>query len=1299
MYPLFRQRSLNVFRVNDALPFGRRPPAAPPAPGRERRRGRLPALAAVAVSMAWGAPAGISDGQPAAVEVPPFFVASRAPDSGRPVFLLQTRRFGANFDHGGAVFHVNGQTLAVRFAGASAEAAIEGVDRLEGYANFLFGDDPSQWRTGLPLFTGLVYRELYPGIDLSYSTARRGLKGEFVARPGSDPAAIRLRYPDASSLWIAEDGSLVVETAAGRLRESPPVAYQLKDGARAPVAARYRVLEPAEVGFEIGDYEPALALIVDPELQFSTLLGGSSIDYVTDLAVSPAGEIHLAGWTDSANFPVVNSIQNRGGSVDAFVVKYNAAATDVAWATFVGGSGDDRANGVALDSVGNVFLAGYTTSTNFPKQAPRQSTLAGGRDAFLLKLNAAGTMLAFSTYFGGSGQDDARSVAVDSSGNAYIAGGTYSPNFPILNAFQNLNAGGQDAFAAKFSGTGTLHFSTLLGGQSDDRANGVAVDSSGNAYLTGSTESVNLPATGAFQPSLAGRQDAFVAKLSAGGSQLHYCTYLGGSGGGGGSPEEGVDIAVDVEGRAYVTGSTSSTDFPTASPAQAVHGGGVMDAFVTKLSAAGNSLVYSTYLGGRSADYGFAVTVDPLRQAYVVGQTASTNFPTLDPLQAANAGLQDGFITKLTSGGNELLFSSYLGGNAADAAAGVGLDAAGLLYVAGVTQSSNFPKVNAIQPWHGGGVDLFAIRMQDYVPAPPQAVSVSPSSGAGVSQTFRLVYSDTNRYQELGWVFVLFQAGLEQANSCYAQYRQSERAVYLRSNEGSSWLGPAEIGTAGTLENSQCAINLQGTTASGSGTTLTLDLAVSFKEPFAGSKTIYMYASDTSGLNTGWVSRGSWSVSGFAPKAVSVTPSSGSANSQTFTFVYSDADGYAQLGWGYALFQTSILQSNACYVRYERATNTLWLRNDAGNTWAGPIAPGVAGALSNSQCSLNGAGSSASGSGTTLTVNLALTFGGAFIGAKNIYMLAGDLTGLDSGWQTRGAWSIPGNPPQAASMNPSSGTGVTQTFQFVFTDADGFGQIAWSYALLQANLVQSSACYIQYKQTDNTLWLRDDAGTAWLPPIAAGASGTLQNSQCILNAQTSSVSGSGVTLTLNLSITFKPAFLGSKKAYMYAIDATNLNSGWQQRGTWTVGGWAPEAVSVTPSSGSGNTRSFRLAYNDNDGFTQLGWNLVLFQTQIVGANSCYVQYKRSDNSLWLRNDADNGWLGPVTAGASGTLENNQCRINAATSAASGSGSTLTVDVDLTFKAAFAGVKNVYMLTSDTTGLSSGWQTRGTWTVP
>ena len=330
-----------------------------------------------------------------------------------------------------------------------------------------------------------------------------------------------------------------------------------------------------------------------------------------------------------------------------------------------------------------------------------RTTLGGAKTAFVLKLNATGNTLLYSTYLGGTNYDLGTAIAVDATGNTYVAGDTQSANFPVFGGFQAASGGGIDAFVSKLNSTGTFSYSTFLGGAANEHAGGIAVDSSGAAYVAGGTTSANFPVTGAIQATNHGAQDAFISKLSASGGALSYSTYLGGSGTI--ASEQANGIAVDASGNAYVAGVTNSVDFPVTAGVLQAQFKGVSDAFVAKLNPTGSALVYGTYLGGSDLDWGSAIGIDSSGNAYVAGYTSSGDFPQSNPTQPGFGGLYDAFVSKLNSTGNALGFSTWFGGGGSDIANALAVDASGNMFLGGQTNSLNLPLVSAIQSANTGG--------------------------------------------------------------------------------------------------------------------------------------------------------------------------------------------------------------------------------------------------------------------------------------------------------------------------------------------------------------------------------------------------------------------------------------------------------------------------------------------------------------------------------------------------------------------------------------------------------------------
>jgi hypothetical protein len=438
----------------------------------------------------------------------------------------------------------------------------------------------------------------------------------------------------------------------------------------------------------------------------------------------------------------LNALQpaNGGGFSDAFVTKINPAGTALVYSTYLGGSGDDRGRGLAVDSAGNAYVIGTTMSTDFPTQNALQPANGSGLTAFVTKINALGSALVYSTYLGGSIGEDGQGIAADSVGNAYVTGVTASTDFPTKNPLQPALNGYADAFVSKINPAGSaLVYSTYLGGSLGDTGYGIAVDSTGNAYITGFTESTDFPTKNPLQAALNGEANAFVSKINPTGLALVYSTYLGGSG-----ADFGAGIAVDRIGRAYVTGPTSSTDFPTKNPLQAALDGDG-DAFVSKLNRAGSALVYSTYLGGSGGDGGSGIAVDSAGDAYVTGRTNSTDFPTKNPLQPTyGGGDDDAFLAKLNPTGRVLVYSTYLGGSGFDGqGSGIAVGSTGDVYLSGATNSNHFPTKKPLQAANAGGFDAFVVKI-DVRAVTTTTLSSSPNpSTYGQAVTFTAVVTSS----------------------------------------------------------------------------------------------------------------------------------------------------------------------------------------------------------------------------------------------------------------------------------------------------------------------------------------------------------------------------------------------------------------------------------------------------------------------------------------------------------------------------------------------------------------------------
>jgi len=537
--------------------------------------------------------------------------------------------------------------FSLDFIGANTQPSIEGSVKHSAVVNYLIGNDPQKWHTNIPTYREVVYHDIYPNIDLRLYGSGSRLRYDFIVRPEASPENISLAYRGVEGIEIT-DGELLVRTAFGNIVQSKPYIYQQIGGETVQIDGGFRLVDDRSYGFYVAAYNNSYPLIIDPSLAYSTYLGGSDADSGFGIAVDSSGCAYVTGITSSTNFPTLNPYQGaNAGGCDAFVTKLSAAGNSLIYSTYLGGSDNDGGYGIAVDTSGCAYVTGWTLSANFPTTPGAFDTHADSSDAFVTKLDTAksgAASLIYSTYLGGSGSDRGKSIAVDANGNTYIAGETDSNDFPVRSAYQTRKQGTQDTFVSVLSPAGNyLTYSTYLGSLGWDSAGGIAVDAYGCAYVTGSAGGPDFPTTPqAYDTSFNGLSDVFVTKLDttrSGNASLVYSTYIGGS-----DNDHGWDIAVDSSGCAYVTGDTDSGNFPTQTAYQTAQG--QTDAFVTVLSSEGDSLIYSTYLGGSYADSGFGIAVDSSGCAYVTGETASTNFPTLNPYQGANAGSYDAFVAK-----------------------------------------------------------------------------------------------------------------------------------------------------------------------------------------------------------------------------------------------------------------------------------------------------------------------------------------------------------------------------------------------------------------------------------------------------------------------------------------------------------------------------------------------------------------------------------------------------------------------------------------------------------------------------
>ena len=549
-----------------------------------------------------------------------------------------------------------GQTaswIRMQHLGANPQPRVKGSNLTSAKSHYFLGNDPRNWKTNVPHYAKVVYNGVYPGVDLVYYGNEGQLEYDYVLAAGVDPGVITLGFQGVEGVRVGTSGDLVIASATGEVCLKKPRVYQWSEGSAQPVDSAYRIKGEHQIGFALGAFDPSLPLVIDPVLTYSTYLGGSE---------------------------------------------------------------DDRGLGIAVDAQGNTYVAGVTQSANFPQSSNNPGT--GGEDVFVTKLNPAGTALIYSAYLGGGAADVGRHLAVDAAGSVYVSGGTRSSNFPVTQgAFQTVLRGASDSFVLKLNPAGDqLVYSTYLGGTRDEgfEGGGLALDAAGQVYLTGVTNSLDFPTSRiTFQRSFGGGiSDAFVSRLSADGTRLVSSTYLGGF-----DLDEGRGIAVDSAGRIYVTGRTRSPNLVIHNAYQGLRRSTLDDAFLTKFSALGDLVTYSTFFGGSGNETAHGIAVDDSGLAYLAGETDSTDFVTTsDAFKKEHGGSDlDGFIVKLRTTASKLdslAYSSFFGGSANDSIRALAAGNTGAVYITGVTDSTDFPTQDATQGQFGGGAsDAFAAKL------------------------------------------------------------------------------------------------------------------------------------------------------------------------------------------------------------------------------------------------------------------------------------------------------------------------------------------------------------------------------------------------------------------------------------------------------------------------------------------------------------------------------------------------------------------------------------------------------------
>ncbi|MGA3284885.1 MAG: SBBP repeat-containing protein [Verrucomicrobiota bacterium] len=682
--------------------------------------------------------------------------------------------------------------VQIQFAGANVQAQIRGDAELSGKINYLTGNDPAQWHTGVPTFAKVRVEEIYPGIGLVYYGNQQQLEYDLTVAPGANPGTIKIRFDGVDKIAVNTQGELVLTLPDGEIRQPEPVIYQMAGGTRCEISGGYRLVDAHTVAFAVGSYDYSLPLVIDPILSYSTYFGGKYGDTAWSVKVDTNGYIYVAGATFSPQF-LTNTPgayqTNSGGTLtgDAFVAKFDNFGTNLIYFTYLGGNADDSAVDLVVDGAGHAYITGFTDSTNFPTKNALYPKIGGTNivflgqsygyygDAFVTELETNGSQLVYSTYLGGSLLDSGRGIAVDSAGYAYITGRTCSTNFPTKNAYQpHLACTNSVFFGNAFvtiisPGGSNLVYSSYFGGNNYDSSGGIAVDPAGCVYITGATASTNFPTKNAlFQylngypngsPSQTFTFDAFVAKFQPFCTGLVYSTYLGST-----NYDVASRITCDSAGNAYVVGSTASPLFTNTVSTNVIinhltnnlNGSFPVttNVFLTEINSNGSTILNSAVFGGNAMDLGYGVAIDTnTGNIFVVGTTTSTNFPTYNVpsfLRSTNSGKSDAFVIAFNTNASTLLYSTYLGGNNNDFGYGIALDTNDNAYVVGQTLSTNFPTLNARQTTRNGTNDAFLAKILLTVPSPVLTITNNGNNNFMISWPAVLPFE-----AELGQLFIL----------------------------------------------------------------------------------------------------------------------------------------------------------------------------------------------------------------------------------------------------------------------------------------------------------------------------------------------------------------------------------------------------------------------------------------------------------------------------------------------------------------------------------------------------------------
>lgn len=1073
-----------------------------------------------------------------------------------------------------------------------------------------------------------------------------------------------------------------------------------------------------------------------------TYLGGSggtagAPERVEALAVDGNENVYAAGFTPSGDFPTPNAwLGTLGGVRDGFLVKLNPNLGGVSWGTFLGGSGQEMIQAIALLDGGRVAAAGSTTSVNFPLQDPVVPAYRGAIDGFVTVFSADGASVPFSTYLGGSAADAVYALAAGPGNSVVAAGQSGSLDLPLkglaaapsgsaLRVFVTriaLGALPQPVSVSPSSGNGARAVFELTlfhpGGATQiagaELAFGDLLDRGPNCRVVWSSAT----ARGWVAPE-PGVSPAPVT-LGLGGTSTGLTCSLSGSGSSATASGNTVTLRLDIsftrafagpramsvnatatDGAESGFGAAGAWTVPDSSnsppsvtwalPSRPSGSSAVISVLASDADGGGDIARVRLKVGSTPTDAGACVAEYDRAAALfrLINDAGSAWFsaPAGSAVTLANSVCQFRVATTIVSAGATTLKVEF--------------DVAFLPSMAGVRE------IRALVADAAGAQSAYALFGTFTVTASNNAVpvflSLTPAAGSGSSQRFELAYSDSNGAADVTVMRVRINALPQNASGCVFELDRPNNAIRLRDDSGSAWL-TAVAGAPGSVSNGQCSISSSTLAIVLDSSQIRLGFEATFKPAFNGAKTIWTDAEDAAGAAAGWTQSGSYIVAVVVaqpPVALSVSPSTGSGPSATFVVSASDPNGVLDVHIVRLLVNSQQSAAGGCYLLLNRLAGQVALASDTGASWE--FAPtGSQTTLGNSQCSVNAAAAQIAVSGSLVLASFQITFKAAFNGAKSLWANATDAGGLTSASPWLGSYTVavPVNlPPAPVSVTPSSGGGASQVFTVTWTDPNGGADILRGEVLISSIQAAAWGCYLQIRPNKGTVALASDQGNTWTE-VPAGSASSVSNSQCTLRGTGSAIQVSGTGLAAMLDITFKPGFNGAKSIWANAMDTSNLMSSSPLMGSFTVAAaaqQAPAPVQAAPSAGSGGGQVFQFIWTDANGAEDIVWARVLIHSQQQAGGGCYFAIDRADNSALLADDAGVLRL-KVRLGTSDAAANSQCVLQGSGSSVQVTGTTLSAYVDIRFKTPFNGLKMIWMNATDKAGLTSASPQVGTYEV-